>query len=211
MAVNSPDLVDFLERRVRYVALYSPPVMCLALVLLPLACRTLGRRAGRALDLVLVGAVALGWFWLCHHVVLPWGSTDNLQELVAPSGGFRYGGALYLYAIVALIAINAAIFVGSTERLGLLPVAIAFSILAVPAGWALLESGLERAVEKYGLTYSAVQFLLGPDRLQGLSDTSLFARWAVVQTGIVGVASFGAWVAHRFAAVLVHWSARRSL
>lgn len=203
VALSAPDLVDFLERRVRYVALYSPPVMCMAMALLPLAHRTQRRKTPRLVDLVLVGTVMLGWFWLCHHIVLPWGSTDNLQELVAPSGGFRYGGAPYLYALVALMAINVAVIVGSIERIGWLPVAMVFSIVAVPAGWALLGLGLERQVEKYGLTYSAAQFLLGSGRRGGLSDEALAARWAVVQIGIVSVAAFGAWVAHRFAAILV--------
>jgi len=59
----------------------------------------------------------------------------------------------------------------------------------------LLTAGLEPRVEKYGHVFSGAQFLLGPDRGTLLSDAQLFVRWAVVQSGAVGVTFVGAWIA----------------
>jgi hypothetical protein len=69
-----------------------------------------------------------------------------------------------------------------------------FSCAALPAGWVLLNAGLEPHVQKYGLVFSGTQFLLGPDRQHLLSTGALFARWVVVYISVVAVIAFGAWL-----------------
>src|SRR5690606_15699113 len=62
-------------------------------------------------------------------------------------------------------------------------VAAAAGLLAVslPIGWILLRYGLRSDVQKYGLVFSAPQFLLGADRTQVISDGALMVRWFAVQ------------------------------
>ena len=52
--VVNVDAIDFIERRVRYCALYSIPVLCVAAALVPIARRQSGRPPMRRLDAGLV-------------------------------------------------------------------------------------------------------------------------------------------------------------
>ena len=65
------------------------------------------------------------------------------------------------------------------------------SIAAIPLGWWLLNQGLDSAIEKYERIYSGVQFLLGPDRSNLLSQDVLFLRWCAVQLAVVAAMGLG--------------------
>ena len=45
--------------------------------------------------------------WLCKAIAFDWSSTDNLNELIAREGELGLGGGGYLYALLAVLAINA--------------------------------------------------------------------------------------------------------
>jgi VanZ family protein len=199
LAANAPNLVAYFERRIRYIALYSPIVVCLALAMLPIA-RSSGNRTAKSwLQFSGLVASAIAWLWLSKAFLINWAATDNLTELIGQRGPFGLGGGPFLYLIVVMTASNVALLIGATDRLVWWPIAIVFSIIAIPVGWVLLGAGLEQHIEKYGLDFSGTQFLLGPDRQHTLSNTALFMRWAVVDGGVVTVLFIGSWIAHRFA------------
>jgi len=184
------DVVDFLERRVRYCALYSIPLVAITAALLPRALRK--RRPGMsAASLTATIAVAAIWLWLCEAIVLRWAATDNLTELIAVP--------VFLLVVFALVGVNAELlqYAGSV-RGGV--IAIAGSALGVVAAWYALNAGLDQHVQKYSAAYSATQFLLGPDRRHELPQVSLFVRWVVVYAGAVGVIAVGVWIAERLTA-----------
>ena len=198
LVTNVPDLVSFFERRVRYVALYSPLVVCLALTTLPIARSSRKTAIGWA-DLGWLAASAAAWLWLSKNIMITWAATDNLTELISRSGPFGLGGGPFLYLLVVLLAVNVALLIQAADRRAWWPAAVGFSIVAIPVGWILLRAGLEQRVARYGQVFSGTQFLLGPDRQHSLSDLTLFLRWAVVQGGGVTVMFLGAWIAHAFA------------
>jgi hypothetical protein len=192
--MRAPALVHWFEGVVRYSALHAPLVIFTTLGLIGFST---GRNVRPGLvsryATLLVAAVAM--LWMCKIVVVDWASTDNLIELIARSGFFGLSGLLWLYMVIAIIGLDAAMLWASI-RVGW-PVVISLAALAlsVPLAWLLLGLGLEHEVGMRGRTYSALQFLLGPDRKSALSEGVLFARWCVVHVGAVAVVASGALLA----------------
>jgi hypothetical protein len=199
LAANVPDLITFFERRVRYIALYSLLVVSLALVMVPIARASRRQAAMNWRQLSWLVASAAAWLWLSQTVAFTWAATDNLTELIATNGPFDLRGGPFLYLLVMLIAINAALLIRAVDSGAGWPGTIVFSIVAVPVGWLLLEAGLAQQIDKYGLVFSGTQFLLGPDRRHSLSELVLFVRWAFVQSAALTVIVIGASIAHRLA------------
>jgi hypothetical protein len=191
------DVVDFVERRVRYTALYSIALLGITLSLAPAARSPHAPPPMRALDKFLLMVCIAAWLWLARSIVITWAATDNLTELLARRPVFGISGEWFLFAIPALIGVTVLLLIRATAQPTWWPVAIGSTIAALPVGWALLKLGLEPHVEKYGDTFSGAQFLLGPDRKNILSESALFARWVAVQLGGVSVTFIGAWVAQQ--------------
>ena len=182
--------VDFIERRVRYCALYSIPLVAIVGALLPRALRKRrqGLSAMSAASLTATITVAALWLWLCETIVLRWAATDNLTELIAVPA--------FLLVVFALVGVNTELLQHAGSFRGQV-LAIAGSVLCLVVGWYALNSGLEQHVQKYSAEFSATQFLLGPDRRHALSQLTLFVRWAVVYASAVGVIAIGVWIAER--------------
>jgi hypothetical protein len=189
-----PDVVDFVERRVRYCALYSIPLVVIAFGLVPhLNSSDLRRRATRGAWAVTVCVAAL---WLCASgvIVLTWAATDNLTELIADHGPFGIPGPVFLVGVLAILAVNVALALAARSSPARWLLVIVTSAVGVVLTWTLLNAGLEQHVNKYSFIFSGVQFLLGPDRQHHLTTTALFVRWAVVYVGAVTVVAAGAWI-----------------
>jgi hypothetical protein len=191
------DVVDFIERRVRYTALYSIPLLDIGLVFVFALRSAQAVSRMQALDRFLLIVCAGGWFWLARTLIVAWAATDNLTELIARRPVFGISGEWFLFAIPVLIGVSVVLLIRAAGQPRWWPVAIGATIAALPVGWALLNLGLEPHVEKYGSIFSGAQFLLGPDRKSILSESALFTRWVAVQLSAVGVTFVGAWVAHR--------------
>jgi hypothetical protein len=192
--VLSGDFVTWLERRVRFLALYSPLAITMTLAALatrPGYDRIVHRDARKWAG---VGAVAILWLWLSKLVVVDWAGTDNLTELIAAQTAVHTSGVPFLFLAVVLLAVNVIAVFAALRGYVSLPLAAVLSIGAIPAGWALLGLGLEPEVHKYGHVFPAVQFLLGPDRQQTMGDAALFVRWVVSYLGAVAVLACGAWL-----------------
>jgi len=196
----------------RFLALYGGVMMILILAAVVVAARHItagsliageaGRRAagrmGRSASGLVAGMIlfCLPWLVLARLVVIDWADTDNLTELIRTE---PYPGDVFLTLVVLLIGLNAAVLahVFLDFRPGRAVLAVAGTIaLAVP-GWFLLELGLMPSLPKYGITFSAAQFLLGPNRTDALSAANLALRWSVVQIAAVLVLAYGEWIALR--------------
>lgn len=190
LALDAPDLIGFIETCVRYWALYSPVVLVLGvMVFAQERWKSPRQNTHRTLACFVVILLIL---WLCKAICFDWSSTDNLNELIARDGEWGWGGGGFLYGLLFLVCLNAlavAELPGKPTRrvLGVL----ALSIAAIPAGWWLLNQGLDQAIEKYEQVFSGVQFLLGPDRSHLLSQDVLFWRWCAVQLAVVATIGLG--------------------
>jgi hypothetical protein len=188
------DLVDFVERRVRYCALYSIPLVVIAFGLVPHVRRSARQRRATRAAWAGTAFVAALWMWASGAVVLTWAATDNLTELIADHGPFGIPGPVFLFGVFAILAVNVALVLAariSAARWFLVTVA---SLTSVALTWTLLNAGLEQHVNKYSIVFSGTQFLLGPDRQHHLTTMALFARWAIVYIGAVTVIAVGAWI-----------------
>lgn len=186
------NLVAFVERPVRYAALYGPVVITLAIAQMAWLEYREHRDPGRvvAARVAWITLNALPWLVLCKAIAFDWSSTDNLNELITRQGPLGINGDYYIYGVIAVVAVNA-VFVAHVRSVRTAFVALFVSILCLPLTWWLLNQGLEAQVQKYGLTFSGVQFLLGPDRSELLSDEVLLARWIAVQIGAVSIFALG--------------------
>jgi len=187
---DAPDAIGFLETCVRYWALYTPLIIFLALIVYfwnpgkrqqPTKFTTSG--------LVLVAFLIL---WLCKAIAFDWSSTDNLNELIAQEGKWGWGGGGYLYGLMLLLCMNAVLLgelsIANTRSL---IAAVFLSLLAIPLGWWLINQGLEQHIVKYDAVFPGVQFLIGPDRNNLLSQSELLIRWSLVQIAGVLILAWG--------------------
>ena len=188
------DVEVFIERPVRFAALYLPPTIFVAAALMMTGDVVATRPGVRGTVTVLLCAVPL--LWLCKVIAFDWSSTDNLNELIARDGPYGLGGGGYLYVLLALFAANVALLTRLRLRpLGLVAMVVATAV-GLLAGWQLLNLGLESQVEKYGFVFPGAQFLLGPDRQNLLSEAELMARWGTVYfaaTVLVAVGARAGW------------------
>jgi len=188
--LDSPKAISLVERVVRYLALYSPVILCL---IISNATFVKSRSDRWFMALVRYIIYALPWFFLCKVIAFDFSSTDNLNELIARDGAFGIGGGGFLYLLLILISLNGTLlaWASRTEGIYWTLLSLVCTFLAIPEGWFLLKNGLVTDIVKYGTTYSGVDFLLGPDRENLLSKSELFFRWSLVQTGIVMVLAYG--------------------
>ena len=192
----SPAAITSLEQTARYAALYGPLVGILGFVVAVKLKLNLGLSSIYGSPFWALSAViSLGaWLFFCKLLVIDWAATDNLTELLAPPDFLGLGGWTYLYSLVLLLAVNAVSYLKTGQKRRRLVLPTTFTFLGIPLGWLLLQQGLHPAVEKYGMTFSGVQFLLGPDRQSALADGELFLRWAFVYLAGLTTIAVGLWL-----------------
>lgn len=195
LSTHAADFVSYVERRVRFIALYSPLAVCLTLAFLAQSNKHQSRFSRTQVAALAVAATA--WVWISITIVFTWAATDNLTELVSDAGPFGLGGRFYLLLLVMLISANVAALLSAEDSWRRWSMAIVFVVAAIPLGWLLLSLGLEQDIQKYGLVFSGTQFLLGTNRQHTLSQVALFARWTAVQTAAVAVMFAGAGIVAR--------------
>lgn len=171
-------LVSFLERIVRFTALYwllLVPLTACALIINPLW--RFPAVAGSFIILIFL-------WWVAKRIVVDAAITDNLVELIASNG------ELYLGMLLILLASHATMLSSLSYRNAIFMIIV--SIVALAVSWWLMNNGLEQVLFKYGSVFSAPQFLLGANRTQWLTEEALMIRWSVVYFGMVGVIAVGA-------------------
>ncbi len=185
----NPDLWNLIEYVIRFLALFSPVTFLLCLfyysgdLIKKYEIRGIANK-GRliALSLSLNILYALPWLYLCKYIAFDQANTDNLVELISPQGFMGVGGGGYLYLLVLLLTLNSVLICQSLYHW---TVKLLFTAAAATGGWYLLNLGLNLNIEKYGTSFSAVDFLLGPDRQHKLDQSTLFMRWIILYTGCV--------------------------
>lgn len=134
-----------------------------------------------------------------YAVVVPLAATDNLTELLRGGGGVLPAtaiGAAIATVGIAGSGISRLLAGRSTKPLA----AITISCLMLPAGFAWLHLGLTPAVEKYGRTFSALQFLLSEDRAHLAGEGVVRLRYTLAfVSGVVmiALAQHAAWLGSR--------------
>lgn len=191
--IRPKSFVDFFERWGRFVALIGPLLLSIAVITTALI------RGQQRCDMI-VGLNAffwnaiyvLPWLLLCKFVVINWAGTDNLTELITSPGRLGIGGQFFLFLIMFVVSLNAVLLaqVKAVDSRNIIFAAL-ITIALTPVGWVLLQTGTVQYLDKYGTVFSAVEFLLGPDRSSHLSSTALYFRWTILQIGMVVVLTYG--------------------
>ena len=129
---------------------------------------------------------------LLHLAVVEFAATDNLTELMAGGGSLQASAMLSLWCL--LIGVAAAMLSGGAGGLARRPLPRAgAALLSIPLGWALLQFGLESHVQKYGVSFSGLQFLLSADRQHYATGLNLGLRYALFHLAVTGLVALAQW------------------
>jgi glycopeptide antibiotics resistance protein len=141
----------------------------------------------RFLDLFKSLCFILPWFYLCKLISFDFSSTDNLNELIARDGSWGIGGGGYLYGLLIIIALTVTYNVHAInkKRTTSTVLALITFVLSFPVTWILFKSALVGTFEKYGHTFSGVDFILGGSRTKLLPEPELMMRWGLVYLVII--------------------------
>ena len=173
-----------------YVARFVPLVSVLTLQIVGgalLANAGAVRRAAALLWWVLASILLLP---LQYLVIVEQAATDNLTELMAngASGGAFLMMALYLLLIGFVGSLLAAShFRSDPSRIFIVLAVVALSL---PAGYVLVDAGTASVIVKEQKVFSALQFLLSPDRTHYAAGLTLWLRFAIAHLGLVLLIAF---------------------
>ncbi|WP_413437517.1 VanZ family protein [Sulfuriferula sp. GW1] len=127
-------------------------------------------------------------FPLLYWAVVTNAATDNLTELMA--GGGSVSAALLLSAFAALVAFGGTLLAAQLQRWrhnGLRAEVLVGFMFSLPLAYLAVRYGTEDALVKYGQVFSAMQFLLSPDRAHYAHGYLLMLRYLVVYFGTIGL------------------------
>jgi VanZ family protein len=128
-------------------------------------------------------AVAAPLLVLSHLVVVEWAATDNLVELMA--GGGSIPASLWIGAWLVAVSAGATSLVVMGRAEAWKGTAVLLAAAGFPFGWMALSLGTAPAIDKYGSTFSALQFLLSPGRDRYAWGTDLLARYAIAHAAVL--------------------------
>lgn len=173
------DIPAEIEMFLRFFSLFS--VLSFALfggVLSTIAITRVEKKTGIYFAMGLIAVIVM--LPIHHWVIIIAAATDNLTELMVEEGySFAIIG-IFLYFFVFGFAgsmVSAAIALYRTLNFLW---AIGVVLISFPLGYMLLNWGTEAVIYKYGQVFSALQFLLSPDREHFLAENELFISfcWA---------------------------------
>lgn len=168
---NIRSLLEFLEPGLRFFALYG--LFQVPFVYFLLKCQASPQTTTKRItshklteSLILIA--------ICYYFTFPAASTDNLTELIASPLLFCL--LLALYALVLALMVRTLLSDSRHKKLKLISGALLLSL----AGWLAALITFTPQLHKYGITFSALEFLLGPDRNTRLTSIELMLRWFTV-------------------------------
>ena len=122
--------------------------------------------------------VCVGWYF-AYNVTIRWATTDNIVELL-PSEG-KSSRLFALFGSLALVGFTCQlmhyVFWANHYRIGIVSLAFLLVLFGIPIHWQLANFGTAAAINKYGKTFSTLQFLLSSDRSNYLSSSEIFKRF----------------------------------
>ena len=180
------------------------------------ACWRLLWTRGVVRNVRLVESIALGVIpcvlW-GRTVVVTLACTDNVTELIAGGGGIPselYLGGLWLVLAVNAGGVGVAMARRGWDRLAGLSVSGIHTFIFALLAYYFFRQGTVSALEKYDVTFSAAQFLLGANREATLNEWALLFRWYLVYWGCVLALGYGAAIGLRLWEVHERFHADRS-
>lgn len=171
---------DGVETCLRFVALHAAvTVLVTAGVVIALALFQ-RRRVGLAVGWILLSA-ALGplFYW----VIVTQAATDNLTELMRDGGSATASILLALGALLSFL--SGSIISAAFAFRRRIAFAFVLAALASLAAYRLFVAGSETVIIKYGRVFSAMQFLLSPDRAHYVGQTELIVRYGVAYVALL--------------------------
>jgi hypothetical protein len=122
-----------------------------------------------------------------YWIVISKAATDNLIELMAGNGSML--AAVLLCVYLSTITFEGSLLAAQTQkRFRNLPLSTLLAlVLSIPIACLAIYFGLEQHVEKYGKSFSALQFLLSSNRENYAQGFELVARYFVFHVTIVGL------------------------
>lgn len=180
----------------RFVALFA----VFSLMLCGGALAVLATRSGRVSQSRLlwrwVGITAV-FFPILHWVVVTNAATDNLTELMA-GGGSWFATVLlcgWLF-IVAFAASGVSARAAGVARYSL-GTGVLMVLCSLLLGYFAFRWGTANEIHKYGQQFSAMQFLLSPDRAHYVEGWILAFRYAVAHilaVGMIAITQYPFWI-----------------
>ena len=129
---------------------------------------------------------AAGLLPLFHYIIVGLAATDNLTELMAGGGGARSSSMLALWCV--LVGATGSLFGDHQGGRGLgAGLRQCCAVLSIALGYVILWVGLEPDVQKYGASFSALQFLLSADRQKYVGGWELGIRYFLFHSGVIGL------------------------
>lgn len=176
----------------RFVALFSVPTIILTGGMLVVPLRGEGLRTLRQTALRWL-AVTMFVLPFAHWVVVSRACTDNLTELMAGGGGLFQSILLcgWIFTLAQAGTVLSAYFSGYF-RSGFASVLL-IVILSIPLGYCFLFVGTEGDIYKYDQHFSALQFILSPDRKHYVGEMALLLRYLLAHIFVVvtiGISQF---------------------
>lgn len=143
----------------------------------------------------------IGWATLLlpllRYIVVEQAATDNLTELMADGGGWLSWLMLALWGML-VGAMGAALADQQGERPAGRALRWLVAALSIPLGFALLQAGLAPDVQKFGVSFSGLQFLLSANRQSYAVGWELGLRYLLFHGGVIGLIALAQWPWRRF-------------
>jgi hypothetical protein len=130
-------------------------------------------------------AYGIAFCFISHFIVVAKASTDNLTELMAAGGTLFSSFLLGLFLLVLFSVATFFAIMTATHKYNLKNIAIPAFFLSFPFAFLLLYSASAKSIVKYKQNFSALQFLLSPDRKHLVEMPELLIRYAIAHAGIV--------------------------
>ncbi|HET9950943.1 MAG TPA: VanZ family protein [Candidatus Eisenbacteria bacterium] len=124
---------------------------------------------------------------LSYLIVVKAASTDNLTELMA--GGGSLLACFWLAIWILNLGASASIVAAVMRRRANLVAAVVLAAGGVAFGWMALTLGSANQIDKYGASFSAMQFLFSTDRNHYSSGADLLTRYVIAHVGVVLMAA----------------------
>lgn len=182
------------ELLLRFLGLMASPA--LIATAMAIMARPAADRRGHALIALFPALLVAALLW--HYVVVVQSATDNITELLTGKGAWT--ASLQLGAWFAVLSATGSYTSRSIAAGSGHPIVSAAGVIlvSIPIGYALVLWATEAHVYKYGKNFSALQFLLSPNRDNFLSGALLFGAYTLAHISAVVVgalAQYPAWCA----------------